>query len=512
MRKGKRLIDRPILSLADGVRVGSVKDVILGAGNDLVVGLLVQEGGLLSSSQVVPLDEIESFGPDAVVVSSHESVVAADQVPEIKEILSRKTSLVGIKVYTETGEAEGTVNDVYFDEESGRVSALEVTGGRVKDFTNGMRNLPVDEVVRTGPEILFVRPETAENMDAQRGGVAGALADAGDRAKDAGSQAGTTVSQWSDQARTAASNAAGSASDRASQARPEDRLVGRRTGRDVEDDQGAVLVPGGRILSQGDIARVRDAGKTRDLFLAVGADQLQASGANLSDAAGTAGDQAASLWDTFTRKLGEMTDATGRRVDEEQTKRRLSQIEDAVGRPVTKVILDLQDHVVLDVGDIVTHRAIQQAHEAGALDSLLGSVYTAQVQFDKNELRAQRPGAASLEQAEGGEGAPVVEEMRGKVEQAQAERAASAEQKKADAEQDRQARAQEREQRAQEREQAARDREEARSADTEAAVPSPKKPSSRSRPMKAVGPGAPEDANGEADDTAAEETLVARPR
>jgi uncharacterized protein YrrD len=514
MRKGKRLIDRPILSLADGVGVGSVKDVILGADNDLVVGLLVQEGGLLSSSQVVPLDEIESFGPDAVVVSSRESVVAADQVPEIKAILSRGTSLVGIKVFTETGEAEGTVNDIYFEESTGRVSALEVTGGRLKDFTNGLRNLLVEEVVRTGPEVLFVRPESAEAMAAQRGGVTGALADAGDRAKEAGSKVGAEAGQLGERARTSAGNAADAASSRAAEQHPEDQLVGRRTARDVEDDQGAVLVPGGKTLTQDDIARARDAGKTGDLFVAVGAERLQAGTADVSDAAGTAGDQAAGLWDTFTRKLGEMTDATGRRVDEEQTKRRLAQIEDAVGRPVTKVILDLEDHVVLDVGDIVTHRAVQQAHEAGALDSLIGSVYTAQIQFDKAELRAQRPGAASLEQAEGGEGAPLVAEMRGKVEQAQAEREASAEQRKADAEEGRQARAREREQRASERDRAATGRKQARAAEPASKASSP---SSGSRPMTAVGPGASGDADMpdtpvDAQQAPVDDAMVARPR
>src|SRR3954451_3100113 len=101
MRKGKRLIDRPFLSLADGVRVGAVKDIILAPANDLVVGLLTDEGGMFSSPHVVPLDEVESFGRDAVIVRSTESVVPADRAPEIKGILDRGTSLVGIKVYTD---------------------------------------------------------------------------------------------------------------------------------------------------------------------------------------------------------------------------------------------------------------------------------------------------------------------------------------------------------------------------------------------------------------------------
>jgi uncharacterized protein YrrD len=480
MRKGKRLIGRPILSLTEGVGVGTVKDIILGPANDLVVGLLTDEGGLLSSAHIVPLGEIESFGKDAVVVRSTESVVQADRMPEIKQILDRGTSLIGIKVFTDTGEAQGSVNDVYFEESTGRVTALEITGGAISNFTTGLRNLPVDDIVRTGPEVLFVRPETAEEMALQRTGLTGALANAGDKAKDAGSQAGNAVGQWGD-----------SASQATAQARPEDQLVGRRTGRDIEDDQGSVLIPGGKVLTPGDIERARAAGKTHDLFVAVGAEQLDATTAELGDAAATAGDQAVGLWDAFTRKIGEMTDATGRRVDEEQTKRQLTQIEDAVGRPVTKVILDLQDRVVLDLGDIITHSAVQRAHEAGALDSLLGSVYKAEVQFEKDELRAQRPGAAALEQAEGAGGAQVVEELRGKVEQSQAEREAAAAQKKDEAETARQARERERELRATERDVASKQRKEARAASSASSekAASGTKPASRTSTMTAVGPG-----------------------
>ena len=49
MRKGKSVIGKPIFSLADGARLHEVKDVILGADNDAVVGLLADEGGFLAS-------------------------------------------------------------------------------------------------------------------------------------------------------------------------------------------------------------------------------------------------------------------------------------------------------------------------------------------------------------------------------------------------------------------------------------------------------------------------------
>ena len=59
MRKGKSVIGKPILSLADGARLHDVKDVIL-APADSVIGLLADEGGLLSRSLVVPIDQVEA--------------------------------------------------------------------------------------------------------------------------------------------------------------------------------------------------------------------------------------------------------------------------------------------------------------------------------------------------------------------------------------------------------------------------------------------------------------------
>ena len=136
-----------------------------------------------------------------------------------------------------------------------------------------------------------------------------------------------------------------------------------------------------------------------DLTTAVGVGEANLAAANAKDALSAAGDNAASLWDKFTRKVGEMTDAAGQRVDHEQTKRRLDEIEDAVGRPVTKVMLDLEDRVILDLGDLITHAAVQRAHDAGALDSLPASVFKGEVAFERNEMRAEKRGEAALEAA-----------------------------------------------------------------------------------------------------------------
>ncbi|MFL5680405.1 MAG: PRC-barrel domain-containing protein, partial [Chloroflexota bacterium] len=393
----------------------------------------------------------------------------ATAVPEVKRLLSRETKLVGTEVFTDTGDKQGKVTDIYFDEASRRVLGLEISSGGMSDIADGRRFLPTDDIVRIGPDVLYIRPYTAETLEQQQGGIKGAVAEKTDQAKtavgDGTERLKATASQQGDQMRAAGRDggqAAGGATDRLKGAvgqakeavgQATDRaFIGKRTSRDVDGDTGATLIPAGRMVTEDDVARARANGKLGDLATSIGMPDNERQQAGLGDAVGAAGDSAATLWDKFTAKIGEVTDSTGKRMDEQSKKQRLATIEDAVGRPVTKVILDLEDKVILDLGDIITHAAIQRADDAGALDSLLASVYKGDIAFEKSEMKLQRPGEASIENAEGaGVGVPVMEQLRGEVETAEREREAEKDRKRSEADAARQQREREREQNAADR-------------------------------------------------------------
>ena len=443
MRKGKSVIGKDVLSLADGAKLQTVSDVIVDPSGQRLVALVVDEGGLMSSAKVVPIEEVTSFGKDAVVVRSHDSIIATNQNQALRDIVDQDEKILGKKVFTVSGDDQGSVGDIYFDERTGTVVGYEVSGGLLGDAAKGTSYLPTDEITTIGVDVIYVEPEVASALDQQVGGIQGAVKGAGDKL----GEAKTTITVKAGQARDAASERGGDATSSSS-----DALVGKRTGQDVESDNGAVIVPRGRRVRAEDVEAAKAAGKLPALTSAVALGAAQEAGAGAKDAIGSAGDTAGSLWDQFTAKIGEMTDATGKRVDEQQTKRRLSEIADAIGRPVTKVILDREDNVILNLGDIITHQAVQRAHDSGGLDSLLSSVYKADVQFTKEEMRA--PGTveaeATVDKASGG--ATVVEELEGKVQAAEREREQEQERKKAEAESQREQRSGERESRRRERE------------------------------------------------------------
>ncbi len=446
MRKGKNIIGKDVLSLADGVRIHSVKDLIIGEENDCVVALLVDEGGLFSGSTVVPIEAVHSFGKDAVVIADAGAVVAASSYPKVHAIIDRKESLLGKKIVTTEGQELGKVGDMYFNETDGQIVGLEISGGTIGDITKGASYLPIEDVQRSGPDVVFVHPQVSDKLEAQQGGLQGALSGARDKA-------GSLASDAKDKAGEATEGAKSGIASRD----PEQSLIGRKSGMDVMDENGSVVVANGQRITADHVAEAKETGNLKVLTQAATMGQASETGEQTGAALEQLGDSAGSMWDRFTRKLSEVTDSNGQRMDQQQTKGQLDRISDAIGRPVSKVILDREDSVILNLGDIITHQSIQRAHDNGMLDSLLSSVYKGDVTFQRDEMRARVGGDSTVEKATGG--AALVEELEQKVRTAEEEKKAQEESKRQESDAARQQREQEREERAEKRDQVAIERE-----------------------------------------------------
>jgi uncharacterized protein YrrD len=449
MRKGKNVVGQAVISRYDGKKIDTVKDVLLGETNENIVALLVDEGGLLSSSRVVPIEAVEAFGNDAIVVTGTDAVISASADPEVKAIVNRNEKLLGKRVLTNTGDRKGTISDMYFEEGTGRILGFEVSGGMLGDMARGTSYLAVDEIENMGSDVIFVRPETGEDLDNQVGGVQGALQDAGTKTREGLSDAGKNL-------REGAGQLGQDAQAGMSQREPEKALIGRRSGMDVTDENGSIIVANGQRIRAEHVEWGRETNNVGILTRAATAGTASETGDRAGAGLEAAGDNVGAMWDRFTNRLSQMRDEQGKQADEQQTRMRLAQIADAIGRPVGKVILDRSDNVILDFGDIITHQAVQKAYDANMLDTLLTSVYRAEFNLTLDQLKANQRGSATVEQATGGAG--LVDELESKVRETEQERAERQERERMEAQQAAEQRERERQERARTREQADKER------------------------------------------------------
>jgi uncharacterized protein YrrD len=179
MHKGSDVIGKVVVTYDTGERVERVQDLLFDQDSNQLVGLLVDEGGWLSSARVVTLKNVQTIGPNAVVIPSKSAIAKSSKIPEIKQILKRNNVLKGTRIMTTNGRDLGTMVDLYFDEETGAVEGYEVSGGLFADVYSGRSFVPAPRTLNIGEDVAFVPPEISDLMEEQVGGIKGAVQTAG---------------------------------------------------------------------------------------------------------------------------------------------------------------------------------------------------------------------------------------------------------------------------------------------------------------------------------------------
>lgn len=465
MRRAKELIGLPVLTFDTGRKIREVKDILIDPEENLVLALLVDEGGWASEAKVLPFDQIHSIGPDAVIVETERAIIPVSASRRIHAALGKDRIIIGTRVFTEDGRDLGTVDDVFLDEKTGRVSGYEVTGGFFADTARGKRFMPAPKTLTFGRDVAFVPSEVGDQMERQvtggvqaslmqaqaaagraAGGVQAAAAQAAEAARAqtdrllresaaqqkryvVGKKASSTIrtpegktivregetitqsdadeaerlgvlgqmvaSVVSGQAMGTAGQVTGAVQSqtdqllRQSSTQQKRYVVGKPANFTVRAPDGRTVVRQGDIVTESDADEAERAGVLGQLVVSVTGAGAQAAGTQLQQGASQAFEDLRQTITGFGRGIEQQA--------EEQS------IKAALGRPVTRVILDRNDRVILNTGDIITNESIQRARNAGVLDILLRSVAAGEPSFGLEQRRAPYPGEASLEAEEEGE-------------------------------------------------------------------------------------------------------------
>jgi uncharacterized protein YrrD len=419
MRKGTDVVGKSVVAFSTGKRIARVLDLIFDQDTNQLLGFLVKEGGAFSEPQVIALQSVRSIGANALVVADHKSIVAARSISQIDQVLQRQLVLKGTQILTVDGRSLGSIIDLYFNEQTGNIEGYEASGGLFADAYSGRSFIPAPHTIKIGEEVTFVPPETASLMEEQVGGLKGAMESAGSRiqessevanrklqetAQSAGeklqqatSQTGTKLQEMSQNARSSMNGTMNGAIARMGV----EQTRGRRIRQMVRDGNGFIIAAPGQIVTDTVIERSKVHHQEAALLRATGlqpSEAVQQSGSDswsetkyrFKEGAAAAQENASNFWHDFKIEVQRLKRRSSRAIHARR-------IEMALGRPVSRVILDPQDNVILNMGELITNKAIWQAEQAGVLNILLNSVYIKRPEISTSELRAPEPGMAALE-------------------------------------------------------------------------------------------------------------------
>jgi uncharacterized protein YrrD len=403
MRKGKDIIGKPVVAYDSGEKVETIVDLIFDQNDNCLLGFLIDESGWFSNAKVLPLSLVKAIGLDAVIIDSESAISPSSIYPSIHSILENNNILNGTRIMTTDGRDLGKLIDFYFDETTGRIEGYETSGGLFADAYSGRSFVPAPKTLKIGEDVAFVPAETAVMMEQQVGGLKAAMQTASEKIQETAQTTGEKLqvaAQATGEKLQEVTQTTGEKLQEAVAGLTVEQALGRRVQQSVHTADGYIIAAPGQIVTESVINRAKAAHQESALLDAVGLSTSGAATTTANDLATTAGDRlktttataqvgAANLWDKVKETASDLQDRSTQALDEKR-------IKGALGRPTTRVILDLNDQVILNVGELITHKAVESARAAGILDVLLDSVYTETPHLSLAELRAPGDGTAAL--------------------------------------------------------------------------------------------------------------------
>ena len=402
--KNNNLLNGTRIMTTDGRDLGKLIDLYFDEQTGIVEGYEVS-GGLFadaySGRSFVPAPQTLNIGRDVAFVPTETVGLMEEQVGGIKAAMQTANEkiqdtaqiagakfqdtaqLAGERIQTAGRAATTRMTDTVVDRSAQKAFVLNKVAQQTVNLPNG------DYLVLAGEVITPAAANTAERLDildglyrSAGGSLTIPLRERLDR-----SVAGLTIEQ----------------------------AQGRRAQRAIYTSEGYIIAAQGQIVTERTIERTKAAHQESDLLDAVGlsaSDAAQSQAGNFAIAAqsqannfamvtgsqlkATTANASERLQSDATNLWGKVketaNDVQGRSKQALEEKR----IKGALGRPTTRVILDRQDEVILNVGELIGHKAIANARSAGMLDVLLDSVYTEKPQLSLEQLRAPGVGNSAL--------------------------------------------------------------------------------------------------------------------
>lgn len=162
MRRARTVIGLPIISLAEGLRIGQVRDLVFDPDGRTIAALVVSEAGWRHDAEVVSIENVRSFGHDAITIHDLSGLIEARTNRDLYDLLTSAVKIDGLLAMTEGGNYLGIIEEIMLGPR-GEMIAYEISAGFTEDVHRGKRLLPANEALTVGRDVATF-PDGVENL------------------------------------------------------------------------------------------------------------------------------------------------------------------------------------------------------------------------------------------------------------------------------------------------------------------------------------------------------------
>lgn len=171
MRKSRRFISMPIVSIEEGLQIGTIKGLVINPEQMEVAALIIDQRGWFREQKIVPYGKVKNVGGDAITIDQSTQVQKTTSLPEILKLIREKANPIGTKVIVENGTLVGHVDEYYIDEATGKIVVLEISGKLLDNLFKGKAQLAATHIRTMGTDVIVLQNGAQEYLIKVDGGL-----------------------------------------------------------------------------------------------------------------------------------------------------------------------------------------------------------------------------------------------------------------------------------------------------------------------------------------------------
>lgn len=158
MKKRSDVLDLSVICVDEGIEYGKVRELIIDPESGKVVYLIIDDGEWYLGAKYLEFQNILGIGRDAVTTQSVDNIKKIKEDDEVLELVKKGIKIIGAKVYSQSGEYIGLIDEYYIDEEDGAIIKCQLKG------TSGDNMIACSSIVTYGKSVLVVEDNTKKNI------------------------------------------------------------------------------------------------------------------------------------------------------------------------------------------------------------------------------------------------------------------------------------------------------------------------------------------------------------
>jgi uncharacterized protein YrrD len=158
MKNSAQIVGLPIISISDGVQIGTVKTLVINPEKGSIDFLTIEQEDVQLSLKAIPFKKVVGIGEFAVTVESNNAVIDLTEIPIANQLVNKQIRIKNTKAMTRKGQLLGEVTEFFVDEETGEIIGIELhIGGRQAVLSS-------ECVLTYGKDILIVTENASSTL------------------------------------------------------------------------------------------------------------------------------------------------------------------------------------------------------------------------------------------------------------------------------------------------------------------------------------------------------------